>query len=101
MSQWKDTTSYSHGERGVREPDAWELRLNQSGLRIVVFHSRWDRETWVFNVYWRGTSIFSDADLRTSDLDEAKRLAVEKTLSLFESVSDEVRTLTSPAREPS
>lgn len=95
---WKDDTSYSRGERGVREPDAWELRLNQSGLRIVVFRPRWDRETWVFSAYWRGGSVFSEAELRTGDLDEAKRLAVEKALSLFESVSGEVRALTS--REP-
>ena len=32
--QWEDTTSYSRGERGKREPNAWTLRLLNGQLRV-------------------------------------------------------------------
>lgn len=42
-NEWKDTTSYSRGERGTVEPRAWEIDLD--GLRVTV-HRYFDLEGW-------------------------------------------------------
>ncbi len=48
---WKDTTSYSQGERGKAEPRTWSIET--SGLRIVVTR-RHGCEGWWGSCYAMG-----------------------------------------------
>lgn len=77
MSEWKDVSSYSRGQRGTIEPAAWELEVGN--LRIVLHRKHGSDPTqWFGSVY--GFSRIQDTEIGepgTSDR-YAKELLVGK-----------------------
>lgn len=71
MSEWKDDTSYSQGQRGKVPPSTWVLTV--AGRRIVVTR-RWGVDgTW----FLLCDPWFRDhLDLRTDNLADAQDLAL-------------------------
>lgn len=45
MKAWKDTTEYSHGERGKIEPQSWTIECGE--LQITVFTSSTRSGMWL------------------------------------------------------
>lgn len=77
MITWKDATSYSHGERGKKDPTCWEANIGTDlhEMRIVaVQHHLSHPGRWVFHCYQLDldTVLLPDA----TNADEAKQAAL-------------------------
>lgn len=67
MSEWKDSTSYSRGERGSTEPRAWDLDLD--GLRVTVHRIHRIDGLWFGTCYAMG---ITDKQLGRPDIESAR-----------------------------
>lgn len=52
MTEWKDATSYSRGERGTKEPSVMEMDLD--GLRVSVHRLHGVEGLWFGSCYVMG-----------------------------------------------
>ena len=71
MTQWKDATSYSRGERGQTEPRSWEIRMGHEYVVNVTVtrHIDYGNDAWLmlcFPLFPKGKL------LESKDLADAK-----------------------------
>lgn len=92
--QWKDATSYSQGQRGKIEPNAWECNL--SGVRVWVgsghryFPNEWVMHCHSLDIESRQigpTAALSDADARHEALRIAASEASRRATNLLDFAS--------------
>jgi len=48
--QWQDVTSYTHSERGVRQPDTWAVVFNKVRICVTRNHRDYPGE-WVMHCH--------------------------------------------------
>ena len=78
---WTDVSSYSHGERGKKEPNAWETRVGKFRLTVVRNHINRPGQ-WTVSLH----PAFSDCSLGISDenpVEHAQELAVHWALTIL------------------
>jgi hypothetical protein len=89
MWEWKDSTSYSRGERGTVEPRSWTLGDNNH--KSVVVHRRIDAPgTWFVSCYALDIESF---ELGTKSLETAKRLALVRVKNALQDLVGYYRVL--------
>ena len=81
--EWKDATSYSHGERGSSEPRTWEITL---GARIVVTR-KYKLEGWYLACY--ELSIDSQR-LQGVSAEEAQEEAIQIVFKRVDEIADAI-----------
>lgn len=79
--KWKDTSSYSRGERGTVEPTCWELYTGE--MRIRVHRSR-SLDGWFLSV---PRLQIECAALATSSVEDARAEAIRRVRALLEKMS--------------
>lgn len=89
--EWKDATSYSQGQRGKIEPNAWECAV--SGVRVWVGSGhRYYPDEWVMHCYSLDieakrigpTAALSDADAQCEALRIAASEASRRATNLID-----------------
>lgn len=77
---WTDATSYQRGERGVREPDAWEITIE--GIRIWVGSGhRYYPDYWVMHCFPLDIDTKQLGSVSDMSVVEAQRMAVKAAAS--------------------
>lgn len=77
--RWEDTTSYSQGERGTREPDSWSLVGDV--IRLNVHKSRHYGGRWIATS--QAAQLY-DHRLEASNAEEAQREGIVAVRRAFE-----------------
>ena len=72
MPDWRDSSSYSQGSRGTREPTAWTCGAFPYEVTVHRLHGVPD--AWFASASGLGIEV---RDLGTEDLEEAMRRALE------------------------
>ena len=87
MIEWKDTSSWSRGDVD-RTPKSWTAEIGR--FRLVVHrHRSYEPDKWLATCY---PGVFSEFELASKDVDEAKCQAVAKLQAVC---SDVIREITS------
>lgn len=90
-TEWKDATSYSHGERGVIDPTSWECTVSGVRLWVSCGHTAY-RGVWIMNCDTLG---IREKVLAVSDntADDAKRCAISLVRSCAEMLISRLQKL--------
>lgn len=89
-TEWKDTTLYRHGERGLADPREWTLSGNL--VRITVHHYLGRDDAWFVFCRQAGIDMLR---LDGQTIEEAKSQAVEIVKNKLRSMADDAETLAS------
>ena len=71
---WKDISSWSRTEKDRSEPKSWEAQIGMFRL-IVHRYIHYPPDAWLASCR---ADVFQKLELKSKDIDEAKREAVEK-----------------------
>ena len=85
--QWKDITTYSHGDR-VRTPRVWELDFGNRILLTVHRHIYYE-DTWLMSGRIYGAEVINMIDLHTNDVEQAKakaKIEFRKRLAYYKEI---------------
>lgn len=99
MTDWTDATSYSRGERGTREPDAWEATIE--GIRIWVssghryYHGYWIMHCFSLNIETKQLGSVSDMSVA-----EAQNMAIKTAASAAKTRARSLIRFVRAAEEP-
>jgi hypothetical protein len=75
MADWKDGTSYSQGQRGVKAPTAWETTIGGMRIFITKAHRSYPGD-WVMNCRDIDLNEFKIGDESASEI-SMKRAAID------------------------
>lgn len=70
---WKDTTSYSMGQRGKKEPTSYTTESGELRITVTCGHIDWCGE-WIMNCYTLGMSQVEL--IKCESVEEAKLRAI-------------------------
>ncbi len=80
MIKWKDTTSYSRGERGKVTPRSWTCEIGEFNL-CVTRHIHHDPTAWISIC---DGVLHSGNELESKDLEDAKQEAIDEFVAIFQ-----------------
>lgn len=100
MAEWKDATGYSQGQRGKKEPTAWETAIGDCRIWISCGHRHYPGE-WVMNAREVGIEEKRLGD-DTLDLETVKGMALRIARRKARSISEQMAGLANriEAEEP-
>ncbi len=89
MPQWKDTSSYSRGEKD-RTPNSWSLKVGIFDL-IVHHHIYYEPSQWLASC---SPYVFDNRELKSKDIKKAKAEALKLLKGLLNEAIEELSEVT-------